>query len=680
MFEHFKSIYGIEPESLNGQQQNPSLSETQTNADLDGEITETELKHAIFYQKNNKSSGTDHLCAELFKSSFNIISPFLLKLYNRLFANGEYPRLWGEGIIVPIFKGGNPDEPGNYRGITLINIMGKIYSQILLNRLSKWADKEDKILDNQFGFQKGKSTVDCIFTFYSIIAKTLSAGEKLYCVFIDYEKAFDKVYRTFLWQKLISENISSKFVTALRAMYSIVRSCVRFQSAKSRFFTSYNGLKQGDPSSPLLFMLFINDIIQNIHVGLDKIFTIDDMQLFLMLYADDAVVFAKSPEVLQSILYDIESYCNVWGLKINTKKTKAMIFENGRYYTTFDFYLNDTKLEMVTSFKYLGIHFFKNGNFHRTQKRLAKHAAFALHNLFSLFRQFEFTTIQKCKLFDVLVGSVLNYSAEVWGNIEANDIEMIHTKFCRWTLNVRKSTNLSGLYGELGRYPLCIYRKISMIRCWINILSSYNNYIPKKIYCMLKNDVDNNMTYSGLNWAFQIKHLLDSIGLSNVWIHQNTIDIPLDLIKRRIFDTYKQSWYSAVNNSSRLEMYARYKHDFELENYLDFIVEKKYKFALTQFRLSSHDLAIERGRYQRLDRTDRNCKLCNSNVVECEYHFLLVCPFYLELRRKYFKPYYCHWPTITKFENLMSKTSKNVILNVAKFIYHASNLRKINIV
>ena len=91
------------------------------------------------------------------------------------------------------------------------------------------------------------------------------------------------------------------------------------------------------------------------------------------------------------------------------------------------------------------------------------------------------------------------------------------------------------------------------------------------------------------------------LGLSNVWIHQNTIDIPFDLIKRRIFDTYKQSWYSAVNNSSRLEMYARYKHDFELENYLDFIVEKKYKFALTQFRLSSHDLAIERGRYQKIE-------------------------------------------------------------------------------
>ena len=62
------------------------------------------------------------------------------------------------------------------RGITLINIMGKIYSQILLNRLNKWAETEEKILDSQFGFQKGKSTVDCIFTFYSIIIKTLSQG------------------------------------------------------------------------------------------------------------------------------------------------------------------------------------------------------------------------------------------------------------------------------------------------------------------------------------------------------------------------------------------------------------------------------------------------------------------------------------------------------------------------
>ena len=387
LFEHFKSVYGEEPDEMN--QQTP-IPDNTFNSDFDMEISETELKTAIFAQNNNKSTGTDRLCAELFKDSFDIVSPFLLKLYNRLFLNGGYPRLCGEGIIVPIFKGGNPDEAGNYRGITLINILGKIYSQILLNRLNKWAEKEETLLDSQFGFQKGKSTVDCIFTLYSIIAKTLGMGEKLYCVFIDYEKAFDKIDRSFLWQKLLKEQVSGKFVNALRSMYTVVKSCVRYRSNTSRFFNSYNGLKQGDPSSPLLFMLFINDNIQNINTDLNDIFTIDEMRLFLLLYADDAVVFAKSPEVLQLILNDIESYCTLWGLKINTRKTKAMIFEKGRH-THFDFYLNNVKLELVDSFKYLGIHFFKNGNWHRTQQRLAQHGSFALHKLFSLFNQVELT-------------------------------------------------------------------------------------------------------------------------------------------------------------------------------------------------------------------------------------------------------------------------------------------------
>ena len=77
------------------------------------------------------------------------------------------------------------------------------------------------VLDSQFGFQKGKSTIDCIFTFHSVIAKTLSACEKSYCIFIDYEKAFDKVNRFFLWQKLLSENVRSKFVNPLHSMYQL---------------------------------------------------------------------------------------------------------------------------------------------------------------------------------------------------------------------------------------------------------------------------------------------------------------------------------------------------------------------------------------------------------------------------------------------------------------------------
>ena len=223
---------------------------------------------------------------------------------------------------MPIFKGGDKDDAQNYRGITLINILSKIYSQILLNRLTKWSDRENKISSNQFGFQKGKFTIDCIFIFSSIISKTLNAGCKLYCVFLDYEKAFDKIDRSFLWHKLISENVSSRLVKALKSVYNTVKSCIRYKSTLSGFFDSHIGLKQGDPSSPLMFMLFINDITDGINSNFQNIFTIDELKIFMTLYADDAIVFAKTPDVLQSMLNDIDLYCTTWGLKINTSKNK----------------------------------------------------------------------------------------------------------------------------------------------------------------------------------------------------------------------------------------------------------------------------------------------------------------------------------------------------------------------
>ena len=142
------------------------------------------------------------------------------------------------------------------------------------------------------------------------------------------------------------------------------------------------------------------------------------------------------------------------------------------------------------------------------------------------------------------------------------------------------------------------------------------------------------------------------------------------------FSIYKQSWYASVNNSNRLLMYSRYKHDFIFEKYLDFMSEKKYRSALSQFRLSSHDLEIERGRYANVDRDDRICLLCNSNQIENEYHFLFTCPFYRDLRKTYLKRYYYQWPTLNILDNLMSTTSRTIVINLAKSVYFASRQRK----
>ena len=142
-----------------------------------------------------------------------------------------------------------------------------------------------------------------------------------------------------------------------------------------------------------------------------------------------------------------------------------------------------------------------------------------------------------------------------------------------------------------------------------------------------------------------------------------------------MLDIYYQTWYSSINNSRRLETYCLLKHTFGFEKYLDFIKDVKFRIALSKFRTSSHDLAIEKGRYINLDRNNRVCNNCNLKLIENEYHFLLICPKYSELRSKYIKRYYYTWPTVQKFSNLMSANSKVIVRNLSKFIYFA-NLRR----
>ena len=110
-------------------------------------------------------------------------------------------------------------------------------------------------------------------------------------------------------------------------MYSVVRSVIKHKRSISNCIISHLDVKQGDPCSSRLFMMFVNDILANINTDLNGLFSMDELNLFLILYADDQVLFATSPESLQSMLHDIETYCNTCGLKINVNKTKVLIFE-----------------------------------------------------------------------------------------------------------------------------------------------------------------------------------------------------------------------------------------------------------------------------------------------------------------------------------------------------------------
>ena len=155
---------------------------------------------------------------------------------------------------------------------------------------------------------------------------------------------------------------------------------------------------------------------------------------------------------------------------------------------------------------------------------------------------------------------------------------------------------------------------------------------------MLRQDADLGNTYNSLKWAFTVKTTLDQLGFSNVWLDQDSLaGIPMPQIRQRLLDQYNQIIISSLNESPKLTLYRRSKNGSRTEKYLDCIYENKYKVSLSRFRLSSHNLMIETCLYNGMPRDERLYNFCNMRKVEDEYHFLLVCPKYTELRRKYFK-------------------------------------------
>ena len=163
----------------------------------------------------------------------------------------------------------------------------------------------------------------------------LHRGRKLYCAFVDYRKAFETVRRVYLWQKLLKYTVDGKMLSIIQSLYSNAKSCVRQGSTCSNFFMSNVGVRQDENLSPVLFAIFWNDLVEFVshaYNGLADINTaarlLDTVffRLYLLLYADDTVIFAESAGELQASPNAMYLYCKTWKMQVNATKTKVVIF------------------------------------------------------------------------------------------------------------------------------------------------------------------------------------------------------------------------------------------------------------------------------------------------------------------------------------------------------------------
>ena len=137
--------------------------------ELDQAITHDEIKSAIKDLKKGKSGGSDMLINELFIYDDSFLHPYLCSLFNFVFDSGVFPDTWSEGLLVPLHKKGDKSSPDNYRGVTLLNVLGKIFTRILNNRLETWAEKYQIYIEAQNGFRQGRGTTDSIFMLHQMV-------------------------------------------------------------------------------------------------------------------------------------------------------------------------------------------------------------------------------------------------------------------------------------------------------------------------------------------------------------------------------------------------------------------------------------------------------------------------------------------------------------------------------
>ena len=314
--EHFKHL--LNPAQTSG---NSVLSIVEASESLEidlGPIRFDEVLYAVHKLKNGKASGPDNISAEMLKSH-NGIADWLWDIVNKCWTEENLPQDWKLAEIVPLYKNkGKRYECGNYRGISLLSVPGKVFASIILNRRK---DAFVQVLrEEQCGFRKSRGCTDQLFALRQILEKCMAFQLDVSFCFIDFRVAFDSVDREMMYNIMKHYGLPKKVVNVIRNSYEGFKCCVKAEGEKGQMFDLKTGVRQGDVWSPILFDLVINYVLANsVQGGIDIGRCVADLD-----FADEVALLSVSDSEVQANLHRIESSAEAVGLTINVGKTKNM--------------------------------------------------------------------------------------------------------------------------------------------------------------------------------------------------------------------------------------------------------------------------------------------------------------------------------------------------------------------
>ncbi|KAF1010546.1 MAG: hypothetical protein GAK29_05048 [Acinetobacter bereziniae] len=478
--EYFEELYGKEvaDEATKKTVENGCLKEIET-------ITEDEVMKAIRSLRNGKAAGNDGVTGEMLKYGGDLLRELMSELYNVCAQSARVPDDWKCAVLVPLYKGkGKRSECKNYRAISLLSVAGKVFGRILIDRVREVT--ECRIWDVQGGFMPGRGCVDQIFTLQQVLEKCMHVRKKVYCAFVDLEKAYDNVNRSKLWQTLAEYGVDEPTLNVLKEIYNGSKACVRVNGTLSDWFEVQQGVRQGCVMSPWLFNVFIDKCVRDACFDARGV-KVGSVDVKVLLYADDAVLVAEDPNELQGMMQKLGESAKKMDLKINASKTKVVVFDREGTEEECKVTLNGEELEQVKEFAYLGRMFVKDGNLDGEIERRVKAGRKASGSLWSVAKNENVSAEAKVAVYKSVVLPTLLYGSESWV-CKAQHMSKINAVGMDFLRSVCGKTRMDRVRNEWVRKECGVRLSVSdvyertVLRWFGHVERMSSNRVAKQVY------------------------------------------------------------------------------------------------------------------------------------------------------------------------------------------------------
>ena len=310
------------------------------------EISTEEIRAALKKMKNGKCPGEDRITAEMLKHGGNALEKALQILLNKCLHESKIPEKWYNSEVVILFKKGDMTNIENYRPISLLSVLYKLFTKILTNRLNNKFDFYQPV--EQAGFRTGYSTIDHLQTLRTLIEKTTEYNIPIHLAFIDFHKAFDSIETRYILDSMDNARIDCRYTEVIKNIYKNATMHVKINdNLKTNQINIKRGVRQGDTISPKLFTLVLEDVFKKLQWQTKGI-KIDGSFLNHLRFADDIVLISSDIHELAEMTKELNQASKQVGLKMNIQKTKIMSEVN------IDVTIDNQQIENVSQYVYLG--------------------------------------------------------------------------------------------------------------------------------------------------------------------------------------------------------------------------------------------------------------------------------------------------------------------------------------